>query len=250
MAIVQERQGTTTRRLPIQPALRDLLEEAAASAGVEEVHVHSGGQPPYPGKPRTGSTRHDNGGAADLKLLVAGKRLRFSDQVADPRIEAFVEAAARLGATGIGAGLAYMGPESLHIGYGRSPQDKEKLVWGVDGRSANAPGWLRAAANAGWATASVAAFSSPGAAASSPSSPDAPASYTVIARDGLRLRGGPGLDFEKLMTIKAGTELVAISFAGPGHEWAKVDLDGDGLADGYVYAAFLAPAGDAVGQDP
>ena len=33
-----------------------------------------------------------------------------------------------------------------------------------------------------------------------------------------------------------------MAFDGPGGEWARVDLQGDGLVDGHMFAAFLAPA--------
>lgn len=63
--------------------------------------------------------------------------------------------------------------------------------------------------------------------------------FRVTARDGLRLRGGPGLNFPPHQTYPAGTIVNLLSLSG---EWAQVDLQGDGLADGYMFFAFLAPA--------
>ncbi|WP_275791463.1 SH3 domain-containing protein [Pararhizobium gei] len=59
---------------------------------------------------------------------------------------------------------------------------------------------------------------------------------TVNARDGLWLRRGPGLAFDRARLLEAGTSLTILGLDG---EWARVDLQGDGLIDGYVFAAFL-----------
>jgi hypothetical protein len=138
------------RDKPITAELQELLGRAAAAAGVHVVRVTSGGQPGSTGR-RIGSTRHDGGRAADLELIVDGRPLTFSDQDGS-KIEAFITAAAANGATGIGAGERYMGNKTLHVGFGTSPQDHSKLVWGAEGKSVNAPGWLRRAAQQGWNT--------------------------------------------------------------------------------------------------
>lgn len=65
----------------------------------------------------------------------------------------------------------------------------------------------------------------------------------VIARNGLKLRGGPGTNFESEQTLPAGTELIVVEISGQDPSWVRVDLEGDGLLDGYVFASFLAPAG-------
>lgn len=111
------------RRLPIQNDLRERLQFAAEKLGVQ-VEVGSGGQSAIgTGGPRTGSTRHDDGGAADLKLYTTdengNRRLldmrRPEDQA---KMQAFSTEAVRAGATGIGAGMGYMGPSTMHIGGG------------------------------------------------------------------------------------------------------------------------------------
>lgn len=138
-----------TRSLPISPELEKVLKAAGQAAGIDSIIVTSGGQPPT-GKQREGSTRHDFGRAADLYLVVAGHKLRFSNRKADERLRRFVVAAAAHGANGIGAGVNYMGDYKLHIGFGRDRRDKQQLVWGARGRSVNAPQWLRDAAVEGW----------------------------------------------------------------------------------------------------
>lgn len=60
--------------------------------------------------------------------------------------------------------------------------------------------------------------------------------YRVNARSGLLLRTGPGKDFERITSLPAGRELGVLSHHG---EWALVDLEGDGQADGYCHAGFL-----------
>jgi hypothetical protein len=217
----------------LKPELEQLLKDAADASGIDKVSVTSGGQDRKgtPNARRTGSTRHDDGAAADIQLLDDGHVLDFDLQ--RKTFEAFVTAAAGLGATGIGAGVAYMGTKTIHVGFGT------KLVWGAEGKAVNAPAWLKAAAAKGW--------NGPGTAV-----PPAKAKIgrnVVIARNGLKLRGGPGLGFDHSTILKSGTELTVTSFEGPEGEWALVDLDDDGKLDGYVFAAFLAPDVDGEGSD-
>ena len=75
----------------------------------------------------------------------------------------------------------------------------------------------------------------------------APGRYVVIARDGLKLRGGPGTNFQSEATIPAGTELNVVATSEVDPAWVRVDLEGDGLLDGYVFASFLAQAGAHAG---
>jgi hypothetical protein len=69
-----------------------------------------------------------------------------------------------------------------------------------------------------------------------------PGRYVVIARGGLKLRGGPGTDFESERTLPAATELNVVDVDRQDPSWVRVDIEGDGLLDGYVFASFLAPA--------
>lgn len=63
--------------------------------------------------------------------------------------------------------------------------------------------------------------------------------YIVIARYGLNLRKGPSRDFGVTKILQPGTAVDVMSFDGASGEWARVDLEGDGLADGHLFAAFL-----------
>jgi hypothetical protein len=63
-----------------------------------------------------------------------------------------------------------------------------------------------------------------------------------MARSGLKLRGGPGTNFDSEKTLPVGTELNVVDSDSSDPSWVHVDLEGDGLLDGYVFASFLAPA--------
>jgi len=228
------------RNRPIAPELEVVLRNAADLAGIETVKVTSGGQPGTHGR-RIGSTRHENGRAAEFYLVRNGKTLRFTDKKGNSHIEAFVTAAAAGGANGIGAGERYMGNKTIHVGFGTSPSDHRQIVWGAGGRAANAPAWLREAAREGWdnpvPVAEYEAYDS-----------DDIGGFVVNARGGLHLRKGPGLAYGISKTIGVGTFVSVVGFDGPDGDWARVDLEGDGMFDGHLYAAFLTPvsAGEAV----
>lgn len=143
--LVQEAQSGT-RRLAIDNRLMNVLEFAAAAAGVNVV-VFSGGQAAKgePG-PRTGSTRHDRGMAADVHLLKDGRELKFTNPDDRAVMASFVSATVAAGATGIGAGPGYMGASGIHIGFGPNGVIGGPVTtWGAGGASANAPDWLLAA---------------------------------------------------------------------------------------------------------
>jgi hypothetical protein len=167
MAVIDESALTAAkiRDMPISAALRRVLLTAAHEAGVEIVRITSGGQPGSRGR-RTGSNRHDGGNAADLELVARGRTLDFTQSSDLDTICRFVASAAACGATGIGAGVNYMGPRRLHVGFGNGPQDSTQVVWGEGGAAANAPVWLRDAARLGWGYAAGAPV--PGSAAPPP----------------------------------------------------------------------------------
>lgn len=226
MARVIENTAGKIRNKPIQAKLKAVLIKAAEAAGVDTVSVTSGGQDiKGQGTRRTGSTRHDGGAAADLQLIRKGQVLNFH---ADRAVfEAFVTAAAAAGATGMGAGDAYMGPSTIHVGFGG------KLVWGAGGKSAAAPAWLIRAAETGWSGKAP--------------KPKPPAEAVlgrnrVTARDGLRLRGGPGTEFPYSATLAFGTALSIVAFDAADARWALVDLEDDGRVDGYVFAPLVTPS--------
>jgi predicted chitinase len=60
----------------------------------------------------------------------------------------------------------------------------------------------------------------------------------VTARSGVNLRAGAGTQFMALRTLPAGQDLHVLERQGA---WALVDLEGDGLADGFVAIDFLRP---------
>jgi hypothetical protein len=66
--------------------------------------------------------------------------------------------------------------------------------------------------------------------------------HDVMARGGLKLRAGPGTTFDWERILPLGLQLRVVRVDAGDAAWALVDLEGDGLVDGYVFAAFLAPS--------
>jgi len=124
---VRELQGREAdiRKGAISPTLRAQLDFAAQETGLE-AHVTSGGQPAHGiyGRERTGSHRHDLGGAGDLRLWdpVAKRYLDMRNPQDAARMEEFVARSVQAGATGVGAGLGYMKARTMHIGGGPGPE--------------------------------------------------------------------------------------------------------------------------------
>lgn len=134
-----QNQGAT-RNKPISSELVNAL-SFLPEMGIS-MEVFSGGQAPKgSGGPRTGSTRHDHGHAADAFFYKDGKRLDWANPEHQPLFQDIVKRARANGVSGIGAGDGYMQPGSMHIGFGK------EAVWGADGKGANAPEWLRTAYN-------------------------------------------------------------------------------------------------------
>ena len=126
-----------------QPVADDLA-KALAFLGPMGVtaEVFSGGQDPFgTGYRRTGSTRHDEGRAADVRFYRDGRQLNWADPNDLPTFTEIVQRGKQAGLTGFGAGPGYMPEGSMHIGYGKPG------VWGAGGKGANAPEWLRTAYN-------------------------------------------------------------------------------------------------------
>lgn len=136
------RNQRATRNKPIQQRLTQILQAGANAAGVDVV-VFSGGQDAKgtPNARRTGSTRHDNGRAADVWLYDGGTQLRADRS--NPKVNAFISGCVRAGALGMGAGPGYMGGVGIHVDIA------SQMTWGQSGRNANTPGWLTTAYNAG-----------------------------------------------------------------------------------------------------
>jgi hypothetical protein len=60
--------------------------------------------------------------------------------------------------------------------------------------------------------------------------------HRVIARDGLRLREGPGTQFEVIGSLRPGQIVFVLSVRDG---FAQVDVEGDGQVDGFASASFL-----------
>jgi Domain of unknown function (DUF1906)/Bacterial SH3 domain len=60
--------------------------------------------------------------------------------------------------------------------------------------------------------------------------------YRVIARGGLRLREGPGTQFDIIGGLPFGQIVFVVSIS---EGWARVDIEGDGRTDGFASAGFL-----------
>ena len=142
----------TIRNQEIKPELKSILQTAADNSGLNVV-VYSGGQPDIAsGGNRTGTTRHDNGAAADIRIQnAAGRNLSLNNPADVPLIQNFLAEAKRAGATGIGAGNGYMGNNGFHVDiakqFGQAPGGS--AYWGglpdASGRirAKNAPQFLK-----------------------------------------------------------------------------------------------------------
>jgi hypothetical protein len=230
MTRVVENTAGKTRDLPIDSRLKQILSFAGSVAGVDEIRVESGGQCAIGTcNKRAGSTRHDLGNAADLDLIKDGRILKFTESNDIPFFEKFVEAAASFGATGIGGDVGYMGPTRIHVGFG------SRATWGGTNGTGAAPDWLINAAAKGWNNPLP-----------FPDPPNGSSLFSVNARDGLNLRSGPSQDFRVIKTLPTGTIVTILDFDGTNQEWAQVDLEGDGVIDGYLFRSFLKPVQPAL----
>lgn len=96
----------STRNDPLKPQLQQQLSAAASAVGDGiDVVVHSGGQETHDEVAagignRTGSVRHDHGGAGDMRLSLGGQILPFNEN-RDLYVK-FAEGLAAAGVTGIG----------------------------------------------------------------------------------------------------------------------------------------------------
>lgn len=64
-------------------------------------------------------------------------------------------------------------------------------------------------------------------------------SMSVIARAGLRLRSGPGVQFDQIGVMPFGTVVRVVGRSG---DWLMVDRSGDGASDGFCLGSFLRAA--------
>lgn len=111
--IVYNNQGAT-RNKELSEALFTVLNNAAIVTDPNmAIHITSGGQDRAgtPNARRTGSTRHDDGNAADLEVHVSGEKLPIND----PLHLSFIRNAFALGAKGGSADHDYMGSYRTHL---------------------------------------------------------------------------------------------------------------------------------------
>ena len=142
--VVYELAGKT-RNQPIQPKLARKLEKASADSGYKIV-VFSGGQDVKGtlNARRTGSTRHDNGYAADIRVYDGGTRLSSENTSHHDRLAKFAKLLKSLGMESFGSGPGYM-DGNHHVDIAISAGQGTAPTWGAGGRSANTPSWLKAA---------------------------------------------------------------------------------------------------------
>jgi hypothetical protein len=62
--------------------------------------------------------------------------------------------------------------------------------------------------------------------------------FMVVARNGLRLREGPGTQFDTVSVLRNGQIVSVVSITDG---WARVDVEDDGNIDGFAAAGLLEP---------
>jgi hypothetical protein len=116
--------STATRDQPVDPQIMQTLSGVVADMGPEYgIVVTSGGQPSH-GHNRTGSTRHDHGGAVDFFLTRDGQRVNPGQDKA-----LYSELISNSAAFFSGMGHYHLG---MHVGGGK------QAFWGDDGTSRSA----------------------------------------------------------------------------------------------------------------
>jgi muramidase (phage lysozyme) len=123
-----------TRKLPLQEDLKGLMDYSAQKLSEEtgrniSMQVFSGGQAALgTAGPRTGSTEHDLGGAADvyfIETMPDGSTRRLSMRNPEDK-ELMYKAAyhfSRAGGRSVGLESGYMGDEAMHLGISRNKED-------------------------------------------------------------------------------------------------------------------------------
>ena len=142
--VVYELGPKKIRNQPIQPKLLKILEQASADTGYKIV-VFSGGQDAKgQGTRRTGSTRHDNGYAADIRVFDNGTRLSSEVTAHHDRLAKFAKLLKSLGMESFGSGPGYMnGDHHVDIAFSAGQAKGGTPTWGAGTRFANTPGWLK-----------------------------------------------------------------------------------------------------------
>ena len=129
-----------TRNDPLDPKLIGAM-SFLGDMGITMDVISGGQEAAGEGGSRTGSVRHDHGGAGDVDFYKDGRKLSWHNPEDMPILVQIVQTAKSRGVTGIGAGDDYMGAGRFHVGFGNPG------VLGAGGKGANAPDWLVAAYN-------------------------------------------------------------------------------------------------------
>lgn len=127
-----------TRNDPLDPKLIGAM-SFLGDMGITMDVISGGQEAAGEGGARTGSVRHDHGGAGDVDFYKDGRKLDWNNPNDMPILVQIIQTAKANGVTGIGAGDDYMGAGRFHVGFGNPG------VWGAGGKGANAPDWLRSA---------------------------------------------------------------------------------------------------------
>jgi hypothetical protein len=69
-------------------------------------------------------------------------------------------------------------------------------------------------------------------------SPSNTQQYRVNARSGLRVRSGPGTNFDVINLLPFGSRVSVGQRQG---DWIEVDQQSDGVIDGFAFASYLVP---------
>lgn len=77
--------------------------------------------------------------------------------------------------------------------------------------------------------------------------PTGAGTYRVIARSGLLVRTGPGINFPAVKSLPFGSQVNVLKRQG---EWALIDQVGDNAADGFVFLSFLEDNASAPSDAP
>ena len=104
-----------TRRMPLQPQLLNMIKNAAQQCKLDVVITSAGQALKGSSGPRTGSTRHDLGYAADIALYDNGKILSVARSADLPLIITFCRTIKGMGIMSIGAGPGYMNSTAIHV---------------------------------------------------------------------------------------------------------------------------------------
>lgn len=146
----------TIRNRPIQPQLMSILNKSIEEAGGYTLKIFSGGQPSksevrvkgLSSNSRVGSTRHDNGYAADMEIYDSNGRYLTAASSSQKDIDAlqkFVTILLKNGIGSIGADSDYMNG-NMHVDIAHlGPQKKVKACWGkgiLGSKRIYAPKWL------------------------------------------------------------------------------------------------------------